>query len=159
MMASEPDPEAHTNSSSTVALFPPSRSNSTLENVNAASVPAPNPAGGQHLQPRIVYLRDHVTHATIYPVASAEQLSSSIIVALQNEFNQEIRAGDTYPMEEEMEFEKFMGYWFSVFAGVMLLGKPDEHGNLATERDWTSLVLGSFYIKPNYPGEEAFLDL
>lgn len=133
-------------------LFPPSSSHSILENVHAAPIPAPNPSAAHSLQPRCVYLKDHVTQATIYPVASAAQLATGILQVLQDEFNSEIRKGDTYPMEEEMGFDKFVSYWFGTFAAVMLQGKPEEHGDLTDERDWSQFVLGTFYIKPNYPG-------
>jgi len=139
-------------------MFPPSSSHSTMENVSAAPIPTPNPSGAPALQPRCVYLKDHVTQATIYPVASAAQLATGILQVLQNEVNSEIRKGDTYPMEEEMDFDMFVGYWFGTFAAVMLQGKPEEHGDLAAERDWSQIVLGTFYIKPNYPGTFAGTD-
>jgi hypothetical protein len=132
--------------------FPPSSANSILENVNSAPIPAPNPAAAQSLQIRQVYLRDHVTQATIYPITSAAQLSTKIISILQQELNGEIQRGDTYPMEELMDFDKFVSYWFGTFAAVILEGKPEDHGDLTVERDWMDLVLGTFYIKPNYPG-------
>ena len=134
---------------------PPPSPDSVLENVNAPPIPAPNPPGAlqQQLQPRVVYLRDHVTHATIYPITSASQLAASIVAMLQSELNQEIVRGDTYPIEEEMSYDKFVSYWFGTFAAVMLLGKPQDHGELTAERDWTALIAGTFYIKPNYPGE------
>ncbi|KAF8543055.1 hypothetical protein BDD12DRAFT_727561 [Trichophaea hybrida] len=138
-------------------VCPPSSTNSTLENVNAPPIPAPNSPGAQLLQPRVVYLRDHVTHATIYPITSATQLFPSILTTLQDELNREIIRGDTYPMEEEMDFDKFVSYWFGTFAALMLLGRPEEHGDLTAERDWASLVLGTFYIKPNYPGRSSHI--
>lgn len=133
-----------------------SYSNSILENVTARPVPAPNPAGAHILELRVVYLKDHVTQATIYPVSSPELLAPSILQSLHRELNQEILRGDTYPMEEELDFDTFVRYWFGVFAAVMLLGKPDDHGDLAADRDWAPYILGSFYVKPNYPGELVF---
>ena len=101
----------------------------------------------------MVYLKDHVTHATIYPITSTSQLAASIVATLHSEVNQEIVRGDSYPIEEELSYDKFVSYWFGTFAAVMLLGKPQEHGELTAERDWTALIAGTFYIKPNYPGE------
>jgi hypothetical protein len=139
-------------------VCPPSSVNSILENVNNPVIPAPNSPNAQHLQPRVVYLRDHVTHATIYPITSTTQLFPSILATLQDELNREIIQGDTYPIEEEMDFDKFTSYWFGTFAALMLLGKPEEHGDLTAERDWGPLVLGTFYIKPNYPGKWMILE-
>lgn len=48
-----------------------------------------------------------------------------------------------------MELEKFAGYWFGTFAVVALLG---EEGKIREGRDWKRECLGTFYIKPNYPG-------
>lgn len=139
----------------TAAGCPPSSPDSILENVNAPPIPAPNPPGAQQqqLQPRVVYLRDHVTHVTVYPIKSTNQLAASIVATLQSEINQEIVRGESLPFEEEMSYDKFVNFWFGTFAAVMLLGKPQDHGELTAERDWTALIAGTFYIKPNYPGE------
>ena len=121
--------------------------------MTARPIPPPNPDGPESLEPRIVYLKDHITQATIYPIRSSAQVAPAILAALHLELNQEILRGDTYPMEEELSFDAFVNYWFGVFAAVMLLGKPDDHGDLAaTDRNWAPYILGTFYIKPNYPG-------
>lgn len=58
-----------------------------------------------------------------------------------------------------MEFGKFGEYWFGCFGVVALLdsdggnGKVGEEKGLDEERDWERECLGTFYIKPNYPGE------
>lgn len=131
----------------------PSDSNSVLDNINSA--PVPPPANFTDLQPRVVILRDHVTHATIYPIFPTTQIASSIVSTLHNEFSAEIIRGDTYPMEEPMTAEKFFSYWFGTFCAVMIIGKPEDHGDLSVDKDWTNLCLGTFYVKPNYPGARA----
>ncbi|KAI5806337.1 hypothetical protein EDC01DRAFT_609629 [Geopyxis carbonaria] len=136
---------------------PLSTTHSILDSVHSVSTPIPNPSAVEILQPRLVYLRDHVTHATIYPIFSASQVSPIIISTLQTEFNQEIARGDTYPLEEEMEFDSFVKYWFGTFAAIMLLGKPEDHGDLVAERDWAGICLGTFYIKANYPGRSSHI--
>lgn len=70
-----------------------------------------------------------------------------------DEFNQELERGDTYPLEEPMTIEQFTKYWFGTFAAVMFMGGKEETSNLLEERDWTTQCLGTFYIKPNYPGK------
>ena len=128
----------------------PSDPNSILDNINSASTPPPHT--NPDLQPRTVFLRDHVTHATIYPIFPSTQLASSIIDTFHHEFTQEILIGDTYPMEEPMTAEKFISYWFGTFSAIMIQGRPEDHGDLSIEKDWSAHCLGTFYIKPNYPG-------
>jgi hypothetical protein len=99
-----------------------------------------------------VYLKDHVTQATIYPIASPNHIAIGAINVLHNEFNTEISRGNTYPMEEQMDRDMFVKYWFGTFAAVMIIGRPEDHGDLTLERDWSSIILGTFYVKPNYPG-------
>jgi hypothetical protein len=82
------------------------------------------------------------------------QIPVSLVDFLCKEFNTEIERGDTYPMEEPMTLEKFTNYWFGTFAAVMLIGGKDEQMDLLQERDWSVHCLGTFYIKPNYPGEK-----
>lgn len=76
---------------------------------------------------------------------------------LHAEFSAEIERGCTYPMEEAMVFEKFREYWFGTFAVVVLRGDREEVTRLISskgeeEADWEGICLGTFYIKPNYPG-------
>jgi hypothetical protein len=73
--------------------------------------------------------------------------------------NKEIEKGDTYPMIDPLPLESFGPYWFSNFGAVMLLGDISSvHEVQALERtgaDWKKICLGSFHIKPNYPGRSS----
>lgn len=64
-----------------------------------------------------------------------------------------------------MALEQFAEYWFGTFAVVAVLDdevekkdeeeereKGDGRDGLAESRDWEKVCLGTFYIKPNYPG-------
>jgi len=78
--------------------------------------------------------------------------------------NREIAKGDTYAYTETMSLEDFGTYWFAKFVGIMLL---DDWGatvdaclarlaeSINIEKDWERECLGSFYIKPNYPGRSS----
>ncbi|KAJ6263743.1 N-acetyltransferase [Drechslerella dactyloides] len=68
-----------------------------------------------------------------------EPPARGVVDLLCEEMNGEIEAGDTYPMDEEMDAVTFEGYWFGSFAGVVTVEASDE-------------VVGSFHVKPNYPG-------
>lgn len=93
-------------------------------------------------------LRDG-TAATIYPVASASALSPSLLAFLARTFNDELERGQTYPLEGPVDDDAFVAYWFAAFAAVILAGDVE----LSDERnDWETVCLGSFYVKPNYPG-------
>ncbi|CUS09694.1 unnamed protein product [Tuber aestivum] len=138
----------------------PSRHSSTesiLENPDAQVLPPPNP--NPVLHPRSVYLRDHVSIATVHPVMHASQIPASLIAFLWTELNNEIERGDTYPIEEPMSLEKFTRFWFGTFGAVMLLGGKEEQTDLSVERDWSTQCLGTFYVKPNYPGETTELSI
>ena len=55
-----------------------------------------------------------------------------------------------------MTLERFAEYWFGTFAVVAVLGEEKENGGLREGRDWERECLGTFYIKPNYPGSFSF---
>jgi hypothetical protein len=100
----------------------------------------------------------------------------ALLEYLRAQLNREIEGGDTYPMLEPLDEEGFAAYWFGDFAGVMLQGDwtggeggggvadcmrvllaapevADAVGRVA--HDWARLCLGSFYVKPNYPGRSS----
>lgn len=73
---------------------------------------------------------------------------------LHGEFSAEIERGCTYPMEQAMTLEKFRDYWFGTFAVVALIEEEEDAGKIGLHsREWEKVCLGTFYIKPNYPGE------
>jgi len=117
---------------------------------------APLPAD---IVPRQVTLRDRVTTATLIPFFSPDQVPLSLLSYLCDQINREIEKGDTYPMINPMPLESFGPYWFANFGAVMLLGdiqSDEEVGQMARDgRDWEKECLGSFYIKPNYPGRSS----
>ncbi|KAL4791019.1 putative acetyltransferase, GNAT family [Aspergillus venezuelensis] len=95
--------------------------------------------------------------AILHPITTGpSSLPTSLLKFLHEEFSTEIEKGCTYPMEEAMEFGKFGEYWFGCFGVVALLdsgdGKGGEDIGLSEDRDWERECLGTFYIKPNYPG-------
>lgn len=97
---------------------------------------------------------------TLYPVTGgASTLPWELVKFLHAEFSAEIERGSTYPMEKPMELEQFAEYWFGTFAVVAVL--DEEGGGAARDglkegRDWEKVCLGTFYIKPNYPGKFEF---
>lgn len=115
--------------------------------------------------PRQVTLRDRQTVATIVPFASRHQLPASLAAYLCDQLNKEIEGGDTYPMMDPFPPAGFASYWFQNFGAVMLLGvygNSDDSSSsssatvvLDENHDWSRECLGSFYIKPNYPGRSS----
>ncbi|KAK0384369.1 hypothetical protein NLU13_8456 [Sarocladium strictum] len=114
-----------------------------------------NPALPSDIVPRQVTLRDRQTVATIVPFASRDQLPPSLGVYLCDQLNKEIDGGDTYPMIDRFTPDGFIGYWFQNFGAVMLLGDIDGADSVVEGKDWSKECLGSFYIKPNYPGRSS----
>lgn len=121
-----------------------------------APYPDPNhPSLPATIVPRQVTLRDRQTVATIVPFVSRQQVPHSLLKYMSDQFAKEVNNGDTYPMIEPMPFEKFASYWFQNFGAIMLLGKIEKPEDVVDEKDWSKECLGSFYIKPNYPGRSS----
>ncbi|KAL8404722.1 hypothetical protein RB594_009548 [Gaeumannomyces avenae] len=114
-----------------------------------------NPSLPPTIVPRQVTLRDRQTVATIVPFASQLQVPLTLLQYLSDQFKKEVEGGDTYPMIEPMPFDRFASYWFQNFGGVMLLGSIGSADEVVEGKDWARECLGSFYIKPNYPGRSS----
>ncbi|OIW27008.1 hypothetical protein CONLIGDRAFT_581551 [Coniochaeta ligniaria NRRL 30616] len=120
--------------------------------------PYPNPGHPSlppSITPRHVTLRDRQTVATVVPFASRFQVPDSLLRYLNDQFNKEIEGGDTYPMMEGLPFDKFASYWFQNFGAIMLLGNIESAEEVVEGKDWSKECLGTFYIKPNYPGRSS----
>ncbi|KAK0610040.1 His(2)-Cys(2) zinc finger-domain-containing protein, partial [Bombardia bombarda] len=129
----------------------------TIYRVSGA-LPYPDPAHPsvpETIIPRHVTLRDRQTVATVVPFASRHQVPESLLRYLGDQFNKEIEGGDTYPMMDTLPFDKFASYWFQNFAGIMLLGNIQSAEEVVDGKDWSKECLGTFYIKPNYPGRSS----
>lgn len=111
------------------------------------------------VSPKQVTLRDRVTIATLVPFSTAAELPHSLLAYLCDQINKEIEKGDTYPMDRPLTLEEFGPYWFSSFGAVMLLGEVkgvhDVQSMELAGEDWKKTCLGSFSIKPNYPGRSS----
>ncbi|PSN69363.1 histone acetyltransferase-like protein [Corynespora cassiicola Philippines] len=106
--------------------------------------------------PKVVTLKDNST-ATIVPFTALSQAPASLVSFLCGQLAAEIERGDTYPMLEPMPLATFGPYWFGNFAAAIFLGEiksVEEVGNMEAA-DWSSICLGSFYVKPNYPGRSS----
>ncbi|RHZ50923.1 GNAT family N-acetyltransferase [Aspergillus thermomutatus] len=122
---------------------------SIMENPSKISPPPSALHNAPSLKPRHATLKDG-TPVTLYPIAGgASSIPSDLVALLAEEFRVEIEGGCTYPMEEAMSADKFAEYWFGTFAVVALTGNEEE---IRQGRDWKRECLGTFYIKPNYPG-------
>ena len=105
--------------------------------------------------PLQVTLRDRVTVATIVPFSSRHQVPATLLAYLSDQLNKEIEGGDTYPMIDTMSVEQFSTYWLQNFGAIMLLGNIESADEVVEGKDWARECLGSFYIKPNYPGRSS----
>ncbi|KAL9008963.1 MAG: hypothetical protein Q9173_005965 [Seirophora scorigena] len=124
--------------------------------------PYPTPSDPQippSIIPRQVTLRDRVTIASLIPFSSPLEVPPSLLNYLCSQLNLEIEKGDTYPMISPMPLSTFGAYWFQNFAAVMILGEVESIDHVVDLEnrgvDWGQVCLGSFYVKPNYPGRSS----
>lgn len=61
-------------------------------------------------------------------------------------------------MESPLEYDLYRTYWFGTFAVVAVVDDGEGDG-LREGRDWERVCLGTFYVKPNYPGISLSLTL
>ncbi|KAM9902111.1 hypothetical protein OXX69_008456 [Metschnikowia pulcherrima] len=101
-----------------------------------------------------VLLKDGETTATIYPVQNTDNLPPGLLAFLCDEFNIEIERGDTFSFFDTLHIESFQNYWFGAFAGVMVLG---DSPSLEGPKHWEKECLGTFFVKPNYPGRASHI--
>ncbi|OQN98939.1 hypothetical protein B0A48_15285 [Cryoendolithus antarcticus] len=111
------------------------------------------------IHPKQVTLRDRTTTATLIPFYSASQVPPKLNAYLCELLGREIVKGDTYPMIDPIPLANFGPYWFANFGAIMLvgdIGSAEEVVEMEREGvDWAKQCLGSFYIKPNYPGRSS----
>lgn len=55
-------------------------------------------------------------------------------------------------MESPLEYDLYRTYWFGTFAVVAVVDDDESGNGLREGRDWERVCLGTFYVKPNYPG-------
>lgn len=135
----------------------------TAPAIYRVSGPEPYPTPFGPLPPEItvrqVTLRDRVTIATLIPFSAPNQVPPRLTAYLCELLNREIEKGDTYPMMDPMPLSSFGPYWFSNFGAAMIMGDLQNFEEVAQmeERgaDWSRECLGSFYVKPNYPGRSS----
>lgn len=111
--------------------------------------------------PRQVTLRDRLTIATLLPFNSAAEIPLSLLTYLCDQLNKEIEKGDTYSLMDTLTYEVFALYWFANFGAIMLLGDianvQEVQAMDRNRSDWSKICLGSFNIKPNYPGRSSHI--
>ncbi|CAK9436983.1 uncharacterized protein LODBEIA_P14680 [Lodderomyces beijingensis] len=111
------------------------------------------PASMPQLNRHTILLKDGVTTATIYPIAIDDRVPFGLVQFLCEEFNMEIERGETLPFFDPLSVEDFTNYWFDSFVAIMCLG--DSLDLNEDEREWERECLGTFCIKPNYPGRRC----
>lgn len=91
--------------------------------------------------------------AWAHPIMSSKQVPADLLHYMTEEFNREVERGQTYPHIESMTIEEFEVYWLSNFAIILVKGDSlRTDGDIPNSATWAETFLGTFYIKPNYPG-------
>ncbi|KAL3474612.1 hypothetical protein BJX99DRAFT_231313 [Aspergillus californicus] len=125
---------------------------------NSGDLPAMDDEFSTEIAPRQVTLRDRVTVATLVPFHSATHIPRSLLIYLAGQLNREIDKGDTYAMVDPIPVTHFAPYWFTNFGAIMLIGDikgVQDVQNMDGNVNWTKACLGSFNIRPNYPGRSS----
>ncbi|KAG0167007.1 hypothetical protein DFQ28_006721 [Apophysomyces sp. BC1034] len=89
-------------------------------------------------------LRDG-TQATLQAV---DPTNAALVAHLHVMFNQEIEDGSTYPQEEQLTEAQFNDYFLGYDAFVLTKQLIEPGQNY----DYEEIVIGMYYVKPNYPG-------
>lgn len=97
-----------------------------------------------------VSVRRVLVHEQYYssPTSSPSELllTHDVLDLLHRTLNQVIDAGDSYPQENPLSLEQFKSYFLSNDAFVVINASDSSYPVLPKD------VLGTFYIKPNFPG-------
>ena len=136
-----------------------------MDDPTSARIPSPTDTIPITIKSRLITLRNG-QNATILPFSSQAQVPPTILAHLSKVFNDEIEAGDTYPMLSGMSLEAFSAYWLQAFAAIMLAGDCSEASTYESREnlelaisghEMDTLVMGTFYVKPNYPGRSSHI--
>lgn len=136
-----------------------------IDDPTSARIPSPTDTIPTTIKSRLITLRNG-HKATILPFSSQAKVPPAILAHLNKVFNDEIEAGDTYPMLFGMSLEAFSAYWLQNFAAIMLSGDFSEPSTAESVQnlelamsghEMESLVMGTFYVKPNYPGRSSHI--
>ena len=132
-----------------------------IDDPSSARIPSPPTAHAPNITARVITLRNSQV-ATILPFHSQDSVPPPLLAHLCATFNAEIEAGDTYPMLSGMTLDAFSAYWLQNFAAIMLLGdfshaSPSSITSAITAGNVEDLCMGTFYIKPNYPGRSSHI--
>lgn len=91
---------------------------------------------------------------TLLPVHDKSTVPGALVDVLRDEFNHVIDEGKTYPHHTTMSRAEFCDYWFHSFAAILVEGTFSSWSQVGEPAggDWRRVFLGTFYVKPNYPG-------
>ncbi|KAI9216109.1 hypothetical protein BC828DRAFT_394220 [Blastocladiella britannica] len=84
-------------------------------------------------------------------------VTSPLFKHLQELLNAEVRVGNTYPQEHELDAAAFEQYFLSADAFVCVVADQPGIPSWSAMTQWsaaecTDRAAGAFYVKPNYPG-------
>ncbi|CDO95847.1 unnamed protein product [Kluyveromyces dobzhanskii CBS 2104] len=104
----------------------------------------------ESIAPLQFHLKDSDQLVTAFPIFSAADIPDGLASCLFKLFSAEVERGQSYPHFGQMSQKAFLEYWFESFTVILL--KTSETTINPEWTDWEELVLGTFYIKPNYMG-------
>ncbi|CAF5038032.1 unnamed protein product [Rotaria magnacalcarata] len=95
-------------------------------------------------------LNEQVSVHSLITILKQLNDESKLIVYLQTLLNNEIDAGNTYPQKYPLNLTEFKNYFLSGDAFIVI--KSGKNVSIDFSNDLEKTILGTFYIKPNFPG-------
>ncbi|CAE6341540.1 unnamed protein product [Rhizoctonia solani] len=128
------------------------------------AIPIPSSRSKEPLK-TLSYISKQPDHSILVVHLTKETAPNDLVELLHKEFEEELERGQTYPQEGPLDRAGFEAYFFAADVFVGLIVPSEEAAALQNEdiegaragRSWDESVVGSYYVKPNYPGRSSHI--
>ncbi|CAE7083298.1 unnamed protein product [Rhizoctonia solani] len=129
------------------------------------TIKAPSNRSKEPLKTLSYVIQNKPENSVLVMHLTKETAPYDLVGLLHREFEQELERGQTYPQEGPMDRAAFEGYFFAADAFVGVVIPSEETATLQNEniervraeRSWDECIVGSYYVKPNYPGRSSHI--
>ncbi|KDN43873.1 hypothetical protein RSAG8_05866, partial [Rhizoctonia solani AG-8 WAC10335] len=129
------------------------------------TIATPSGCSGQPLKALSYVIQNKPENSILIMHLTKETAPNDLVGLLHKEFGEELERGQTYPQEGPMDRAAFEAYFFAADAFVGVIIPSEETVALQNEniervragRGWDESIVGSYYVKPNYPGRSSHI--